>query len=69
MNQPKRKGPKFRKDETVNLPVTVLKVDRRFKPHYYFVQMPLSAGRAWVLESYLRPLNAKEVGPGWRKNS
>ena len=61
----KRKKPEFKIGELVNLPVRILKVDRRWRPERYMIQ---SCGAGWILEDMvdsdeLRPLNATEAGP------
>jgi hypothetical protein len=64
MKRPKKKA-KFRVGQYLNLPVKVLKVDRRWRPERYMIQ---SCGAGWILEDMveaneLRPLTAKEIGP------
>ena len=47
----KRKKPEFRVGQTINLPVKVLKVDRRFIPERYIVQ---AAEGGWVFEGLIK---------------
>ena len=67
MKKPKRvrRKARFRVGQYLNLPVKVLKVDRRCNPEQYMVQ-GLVAG--WIFTdpiepNELRPLTAKEIGP------
>lgn len=74
MKQPKRKGPKFRKNQVV--------VKKYLVGVYFLVAERIFVGgpdgdggweyagpelSEWNEEHDLRPLNAKEVGPGWRR--
>ncbi len=52
MKKPQRKKAKFRVGEIVNLPVRILKVDRRWRPERYMIQ---SCGAGWILEDMVDP--------------
>ena len=64
MKKPKRKKPKFKVGQYLNLPVKVLKIDRRYKPEQYMIQ-GLVAG--WIFTdpiepNELRPFSKRERG-------
>ena len=80
MKQPKRKGPKFRVGQVVLILGADFTCCRKIKKKSLYVGGEyLSSGWRYILtssftdsdnsywESELRPLNDKEVGPGWRR--
>ena len=47
-----RRKARFRMGQHLNLPVKVLKVDRRWRPERYMIQ---SCGAGWILEDMVDP--------------